>query len=197
MPVIASPMMTLDEAKSYLTMTSTDSDVKLQTFIAAASQMIYNKVGVVSGSPTVDEWHDGGSETIVLRNMGPIESVTTVIESYGTTVYTLTQVSLDTPAAGSAYQYTVDLDQGLLIRRAAGIAIPFAAGSRNIHVTYVAGYATVPADIKQAALVLLDHLWSTQRGPQSRAGVAPDGVGYSMPNRVLEILQPYMIAGIA
>lgn len=191
-------MVSLDEVKDFLSISNdTTTDAKLTLFIAAASQMIYNKVGVVSGSPTVDEWHDGGSDRIVLRNTGPIESVTTVVESYGSIVYTLTQVNLDTPAAGSSYQYTVDLNGGILVRRAAGIAVPFASGVRNIHVTYVAGYVTVPADLQHAAMVLVKHLWETQRGPQGRVGATPDGSSYSFPNRVLEILAPYMLPGIA
>lgn len=197
MPAIADPIVTLPITKEFLNITDTDDDIKLTRFIAAASQMIVNKVGVVSGSPVVSEWHDGGTARIVLRNQGPIVSVTSVLESYGSTVYTLTQVDLDTPAIGNAYSYSVDLDEGLLVRRASGVAIPFTNGVRNIHVTYVAGYSTVPEDIKQATLVLVKHLWDTQRGPRQGVNAAPDGFGYSFPNRVLEILAPYIVPGIA
>lgn len=197
MPIIADPIVTLPEAKDYLIISSTDEDDKLTSFIAAASQMIYNKVGVISGSPTVEEWHDGGSSRIVLRNQGPIVSVTSVTESYGSMSYVLTQVTLDSGSTSNAYTFTVDLDEGLLVRRASGVAVPFTRGVRNVHVTYVAGYATVPADIKHATLVLLKHLWDTQRGPRSSQSSIPDGSAYSFPNRVLEILSPYIVPGIA
>jgi len=200
MPAVADPIVTLTQAKTQLNIPTadTDDDAELTTFIAAASQMIVNRVGAVAGSPTVDEWHDGGSTDILLRNEGPVQSVTSVTESYGSVVYTLSQVTLDSGSVTTPFGYTVDLDLGLLVRRAAGVAVPFADGEANIHVTFVAGYATTPPDITQACLVLVQHLWETQRGGGLRPGRAPmETVGFSMPNRVMEILEPYIVPGIA
>lgn len=198
MPTIAAPILDVTEAKSFLNITGSAQDAELTGFIAAASQMIVNRIGVVSGSPTVDEWHDGGSDRIVLRNQGPIVSVTTVTEALGPIVYTLAQVTLDSGSTTNAYAYTVDLDHGVLVRRTSGVATPFAGGVRNIHVTYVAGYATVPDDVKHAAKVLLRHLWQTQRGTATqRGGDDVPGSAYSFPHRVEEILAPYVTPGIA
>lgn len=200
MPIIASPMLTLDETKTFLNIDTNIGDQTLPDFIAVASQMIVNRIGVVSGSPNIDEWHDGGSSRISLRNQGPIVSVTTVTESYATVTYPLTQVVLDSGSTGTAYGFSVDLDKGLLIRRASGVDIPFAAGLRNIHISYVAGYTTVPADIKQAAKLLVKHLWETQRGASVKRGTGPvlsDGTGSAFPQRVQEILAVYTIPGIA
>lgn len=199
MPIIASPIITTQEAKDFLNITVTTFDSELALFVQAASQMITNRIGVVTGSPTVDEWHDGGSDRIVLRNQGPIASVTSVTETYGSVTRTLTQVTIDSGSAGDAYSYSVDLNRGLLVRRASGVAVAFAAGVRNVHVTYVAGYATTPEDIKQAAKVLVKHLWQTQRGgPKASNGTMPDGAtAYTFPHRVEEILSPYIVPGIA
>ncbi len=198
MPAVATPIVTLTQAKTQLRITDTAFDAQLTTFIAAASQMIENRIGQVAGSPTVSEWHDGGSTDILLHDEGPIQSVTSVTESMGSVVYTLTQITLDSGSVTTPFGYTVDLDLGLLVRRAAGVAIPFAAGEANIHITFVAGYATTPPDITQACLLLVQHLWETQRGPSRDGRGGPiDQVAFSMPNRVMEILSPYVVPGIA
>jgi uncharacterized phiE125 gp8 family phage protein len=196
-PIIADPIITLAQAKTFLNITGTQSDAELTDFIAAASQVIVNKIGPVSGSPTVSEWHDGGSSRIVLRHQGPLQSVTSVTETYGTVTYALTGITLDGAPVATAYGYTVDLDRGLIVRRASGVAIPFAAGTQNIHVTYVAGYSTIPADLIQATQLLLKHMWDTQRaakGPGSGPGA---GDSFTLPRRVEEILAYYTVPGIA
>lgn len=201
MPVVATPIVTLAQAKNKLTITNETSDALLTDYIAAASQMIVNRVGAVAGSPVLDEWHDGGSTDILLHNEGPVQSITSVTESMGSVVYTLTQIVLDSGSVTTPFGYTVDLNLGLLVRRAAGVAIPFAGGEANIHVTFVAGWATTPPDITQATLLLLQHMWETQRGSAGRPGGSPmetaTGAGYTFPNRVMEILAPYIVPGIA
>lgn len=200
MPVTASPIVDLEsEVKPFLAITGNESDAKLTSFIATASQMIVNKVGQVAGSPTIDEWYDGGTERLALRNGGPIESVTSVSEVIGTTTYTLSEVTLDTAPSGGPFTFSVDLDRAVIVRRAAGVAVRFAAGVQNIHVVYVAGYSVTPADIKHACLLLVKHLWETQRGPTARPGAGgnSEGVGGMWPPRVSEILAQYQIPGIA
>ena len=58
---------------------------------------------------------------------------------------------------------------------------------------------TSPAPVKVATLILLDHLWETQRGPSSNPVDTETGTpytfGFAIPNRVLELLAPYMNAG--
>lgn len=59
---------------------------------------------------------------------------------------------------------------------------------------------TSPAPVKVATLILLDHLWETQRGPAtsplSDEMVTVASAGYAIPNRVLELLAPYMTLGV-
>jgi uncharacterized phiE125 gp8 family phage protein len=198
MPAVATPIVSLTQAKAQLNITDEVNDSKLTDFIAAASQMIVNRIGPVAGSLTVSEWHDGGSTDLLLYAEGPVQSITSVTESFGSVVYTLSQITLDSGSVTTPFGYTVDLDQGLLVRRAAGVAIPFAFGEQNIHVTFVAGYATTPPDITQATLLLLQHMWETQRGVGRSLGSGPmETSAYSMPNRVMEILSPYIVPGIA
>lgn len=59
---------------------------------------------------------------------------------------------------------------------------------------------TSPAPVRLATLMLLDHLWETQRGPASNPVDdelgTPGTFGFAVPNRVLELLAPYMSSGI-
>lgn len=203
MPTAAADIVQLVDAKAFLNISVDTYDDELGRFVSAASQAIVNRVGQVSGSPTVDEWHDGGTTRIVLRNRGPVQSVTNVTESWGTIDYTLAEVVLDSASQATAFGYTVDLDTGVLVRRSNGIAVQFAAGVRNIHITFVAGYTTPPADLAQACLLLISHLWETQRGSGSRRPGTPPVDGgsplsfTSWPRRVEELLAPYTLPGIA
>jgi uncharacterized phiE125 gp8 family phage protein len=187
MPIIASDIVTLAQAKDYLNITTTASDTKLPSFITSASQTIVNRIGVVAAT-AVNEWHDGGSDRIVLRNQGPIASVTTVTETIGTVAYTLTQVTLDSAPSGGAFTYSVDLNRGVLVRRAAGVAVPFASGVQNVHITFSAGFASVPADITEACLILIKERWQSQRGPKAQTEAEN---GDRLPDRVEEILANY------
>lgn len=198
--VSTSDIITLQDAKDQLNITSSTSDPELQFFVSAASASVSQRLGSVAGSPVRDETYDGGSPTIMLRST-PVASVSSVTESFGSSiVYTLTNQPLGT--GFDAYGYTVDLVSGLLTRRASGVAVPFAYGIRNVHVVYVAGYSTVPADIQQALRLLVQHMWETQRGSSRRPGqntadeYDPRG-SYAWPRRVEELLAPYYSQGIA
>lgn len=54
---------------------------------------------------------------------------------------------------------------------------------------------TSPAPVKLATLFLVGHWWESQRGtastPLSDETVFVAGVGYAIPNRVLELIDPY------
>lgn len=203
MPIIVesvtTDIITLDEAKSFLNITSTASDAELADFISAASAAWVSRVGPVAGSPEYSEWYDGGRPEIVLRHT-PVQAVTSVTEAYTSSLeYVLNPEVLD-GSGGGAWGYTVDLSAGVVIRRATGVAVPFASGRRNVHVVYTAGYAAVPADVQHAVKLLLRHMWETQRGgfltSSGEAEFAP-GISYTWPRRVEEIAAAYIVPGIA
>lgn len=56
---------------------------------------------------------------------------------------------------------------------------------------------TSPSPVTLATLFLLEHLWQSQRGPGSGSpldgaeSVIVGSVGYAIPNRVLELIDPY------
>lgn len=56
---------------------------------------------------------------------------------------------------------------------------------------------TSPAPVRLATLFLVEHLWESQRGPAAIPSAADElvtvtGVGYAIPNRVKELLDPYL-----
>ena len=196
-------LVSLADVKTYMNMSAsnTANDNALRQLISAASAMWTGKVGPVAGRVSYDERYDGGSPYITLRH-APIVSVTSVVEAWGSTFNKTLTNSQPDGGAGSAYDYSADLSSGLLIRRAMGVAVPFVGGRQNVHVVYVAGLATVPADIQQAMFLLVAHMWETQRGrmvvPGQGGGDSWNpGMGYMWPRRVLEIAQNYYIPGIA
>jgi hypothetical protein len=66
-----------------------------------------------------------------------------------------------------------------------------------VDVTYQAGYAAIPERYKQGALIILQHVWETQRGVGNvRAGVVgPEDTydrrqEFTIPKRAIEWLGP-------
>ncbi|MFB8251721.1 hypothetical protein ACFC5H_08950 [Streptomyces rochei] len=91
-------------------------------------------------------------------------------------------------------------------RRATGI-VRYRGGSFTgtlWRVTYTAGRGEVPPTINLAARILLQHLWRTQYGASRGLGSIGGGDdfsvtepvpgwGYAIPNRVLQLLEPYKV----
>lgn len=184
-------VLTLADAKIHLNINVSTTDVELQAFIDAAESAIAAKVGPLSVTAGTDRVRGAGKELILPR--APVVAVTAI-----------------TPVGGSA----LDLSSVVVDYRA-GIIAYVAATQYNFarfplpwyDVTYTAGRSTVPADMLHAVKELVRHLWETQRGTGStpRPGTEDDvpwrsiGVvgAYSFPNRVLELLSPYMLTGFA
>ena len=170
---MATPFITLIEAKAYLNMTSSADDAELTRFIAAACAACERHRDHRIGEETVTEEFqvDDPTFTVSLSATPIIDVIAVENDAHSWDLSTL----------------RVRRNLGRLISR--DVAFEGA-----VEVTYSAGFAEVPADWKQAALVLLAHLWSTQRrataGP--RPGRGEDdynpGTAYSLPYRVQELL---------
>lgn len=195
--------VTLAQVKTFLSITSTSDDAQLQAFLDSAEAMWANRIGPIATTTSYDERYDGGNATIVLRHV-PVLTVTAVVESYGSNwSKTLTQAQPDS-GTGSAYDYSVDLVTGLLIRRAVGVAVPFIQGIQNVHVTYTAGFASAPGDIVEAISLLVEHKQQARRGAMPLAVGQQGGndtwnpaMGFAWPHRVQEIAAAYYTPGIA
>jgi hypothetical protein len=178
------PLLTLDNAKAQLKITSHAQDLELAVYVAATIEVIERYVGPVDPR-TVTETQDismSGASVLVLRTT-PVVSVTSIVPILG---------------GGTPYDVAgLDLDgeTGIVRRINRG---RFYGPLRN---EYIAGRATVPASMDLAGRMLLQHLWTTKQGPGRPArGGADDvavettrGFGYAVPNRVLQLLEEYRL----
>lgn len=153
-------LVTLNETKLHLNIpeSETQYDTELATFIAAATPIIEHLVGPVDIRTITSETYDvRGRKSIILRTV-PVVTITSVKEYIGIQEYVLTD---QPPGASSVslYGYTLkNASSGLITRRANGFDMRFLGA--EIVVSYTAGRASVPADVKLAALDDIRALWS-------------------------------------
>lgn len=171
-------LVTLAQAKKHLNITGSGDDAEITAMVEAVTEPVETIVGSVLPRPYA-EVHDGGREAIPLAHR-PVLSVTSVTLPGGGTV----------AAAG----WELAADAGVLTRVSGGYAARWESG--RIKISYVAGVATVPAHVRLAALIIVKHMWETQRGGGERdrrftgTGEQPwdPRRGYSLPRRALELL---------
>jgi hypothetical protein len=99
----------------------------------------------------------------------------------------------------------VDYDTGQIMRTFAGGSWPkpFFPGSRNIEVTYVAGYDPVPSNVWMATVNLVAFWWrhwyqasrtfTKDAGPKTQGG---DGLWPGVPNEIAQIFESYHLQTI-
>jgi hypothetical protein len=176
------PLLTLQDAKAQMGITTTTQDALLQTYVDAATRKVEEYVGPVDPREVTERIPAprSGTELIVLQTT-PILSLTS-----------LDQIL----TAGHAYAVEdLDLDP------ATGIVQRLDGGRLHgpLRAVYQAGRTDIPADYQLAAQLLVQHLWRTRLGPgRPGQGGADDfdvtqptgGYGYAIPNRVLELLGP-------
>lgn len=179
-PTGPTSLVTLDDVKAHLNIDPnvTDGDTELQGFIDAATAYIQSLTGPIVPRQFT-ETHSGGGSTIVLRN-APVLQVDSVVEYVGPTGYTLTRADLGTD--GGAYSYSLDDPRAGIIRRRwnGGLVGAFIGGERNVLVTYWAGQASVPADIRMAVLQDIAGLYQP-----SQMGTNPYGSDTALGNAPL------------
>lgn len=176
-------IMSLRDGKQQLNLplTSTTHDEELRGFIAAVTDAVEFFTGPVAVR-TYSERIDGDRPMLVLSH-APVVSVTSI-----TAILT----------AGTSYlPADVDVESGTgVVQRLTGGW--FTGGPWRV--TYKAGRPISKGGIQKASHLILQHMWRTQRGPtsavRSRGAVDDDttyvpGLGYSIPNRALELLQGF------
>jgi hypothetical protein len=118
---------------------------------------------------------------MLLRNV-PVLSLTSVVSADGATIWNTSDLQVDgetglvTVTAGPAFTGTVD-------------------------VTYQAGDVVIREDYRLAGLIIVQHLWETQRGTmgvQLGGDNEPymPGRGFAIPRRALELLDT-QLPGVA
>lgn len=186
-------VITLTQAKLLLG-TPDSKDTLLQFYVDAVTPVLTYLGCDVDTSTAYTDTFDGGACQISLPH-APVLTVTSVIESWGAN-YTQTLTATDLfsgSGSTSAYCYSIELNTGLLTRRAAGVAVPFANGTRNIQVAWTAGFADPPGNVVLAALELLRGWWQiAEQGNRPAFGDAPEMAFAALPGdtrqRVREML---------
>lgn len=178
-------IVTLDEAKVQLNIAAsyTDDDAEIQGYVDGITRVIENYKHEVIEQRTI-------SERVLLERRSkfrlcwqlPVISLTSLTALDGSQTWDVS------PAA-------VDLDPNT------GIVIML-SGDRPVgwcRVVYEAGYAPadVPVNYKRGALVVLQHVWETQRGVgmvaagvvgPEEAGTRDPWLAFTLPRRALEWL---------
>lgn len=174
---------------------SASNDASLNGFIDAAEIVIQDITGPIVGTSYTEDY-DGGNEWIVTRHR-PILSIQNVVENQGPVQWTLQVVS--DPHLCGPYSVTFE-PYGRIVRRlTGGFPTPFYPGPDTVRISYTAGQASTPANVRLATLELIRHLWqmAEQSGrPALGAYGAEEDViaphsGFAVPTRVIELLEPH------
>lgn len=179
-----STVVSMAGLRLHLGVSTSTTDEQLRRIAGVATDLAERYTGRSWRRTPIVETHDGGLCALVLRRT-PVASVTSVVES-GTTLAT---------------GWVLDSGAGILYRGTTTSEQAWACGRQNVVITYVAG-GDVPETVRHAVLELARHLWDTQRGGSQlprQAGAGDDWdprAGFSMPRRVVELLDHHRAPGI-
>jgi len=106
-------LISLADAKAGLGITGTSKDEDIRSVIAAATPIMEDLCGPILRT-TRTETYDGGTTQINLL-WSPLISITSIIESYGSTyVRTLTQQDVFSGSGLDSFGFSVDLTTGIV-----------------------------------------------------------------------------------
>lgn len=187
-------VLALEEGKAAVNVTGEQQERELESYITAVSRRLDALVGPIVQREVEDEIHDGGRRLIFPRQT-PVVSITALSEWSYTTEQAL---AAETNAAKTSNDYVL-VNRGhnvQVLRRAGGGDSVFTTGRGNVAITYVAGRyedtESVDPLFKQAAAMLLTHVWRREQGGGTRTFGAGEqdlpNPTFLVPNAVLELL---------
>lgn len=164
-------LVSLEDAKKQVNITSTDDDEELEDYLAAATQVVEHFVGPIAKRSVVERHNIYGTELVLDEAAAAVPT-------------SITPVTTWSPAVDVSDLYVT---HGV-VRRTDHALI----GDGVYDVTYVAGQTSIPETVGLATRIIFQHLWKTQRGTTSRSGLGGQDttvlLGYAVPNRALELL---------
>lgn len=179
----ASPplIVSLADTKRHLNQTTTTQDDEVRGFIGTATDIIEDLCGPVVVR-TFSERIEGCGPTIVLSHT-PLVAVTSIVSIRPSgPAYDMANVDVDLPTG------VLELLDGTWFRG-------------SLRALYKAGRPVVPRALRLAALVIIQHMWRTQLGSSTAArrrdrgddyAEPIPGMGYSIPNRAMELMGPFL-----
>jgi hypothetical protein len=175
-------LLTLAEAKAQLDIDGTAEDTELEAYIEALTAPIERLIGPVEVREFT-ETVEGRSASVCLSRVPAVALVSV-------------EPAVDEGDALDLSRLVLDGATGIVRYRGGSFA------GTLWRFVYTAGRTEDMPTVNLAARILLQHLWRTQYGA-SRAPVAGaddwsvnepiPGFGYAIPNRVLQLLEPYKV----
>jgi hypothetical protein len=162
---------------------TTTFDSEIMAYLATIEASLRGMTGGPIVNRTITERSEMMSnQTVIPVRQSPLVSVVSVTSASGGAIDISAGLDLDANAG--------------LIRRKLGLPFygPFFLWLPQVNVVYVAGWGTaVPATFGIVSRLILQHLWSTQRGAasqplQGEELVTPPGFGYAIPAAAAELL---------
>ena len=166
-------LITLDDYKLFEGINSTKNDDQLDALIESTSALIETycntKFGIYAGSPGVTDIFDVQWDTYVVQlRYSPIITITSVQErsAYNEAYTTI----LNT---GGKYEWYFDSISDSVIRtNDSGSYALWPKGVGSVKVTYRAGYATLPEDLKLAVVDLVTYYFKDEHRVTRSLGTA-------------------------
>jgi hypothetical protein len=183
-------IVTYEDVKAHLNLSDDRDAFELQSFIDAATNVVEQEIGPVLPTSYTETQFVGGRSTLVL-NHPPIQSIQSVVEYAWNLAQTLTEQPFGSSVTTLGYVF--EAESGLLRRYTSGFPTYFMG---PVTVTYTAGRTTIPPAVRMATLVIVAHLWQTQRGTSPLPSLggeqpAPVGPGGGIPLIARELLKGY------
>lgn len=184
-------IVSLADAKAHLNLpaASTTNDEELRGFIEACTEVVEELAHEVIVRRTIVERRVlHGARRFALHSV-PVISLTSLVDVNGFLTWT-------------AGNFDVDPETGIVSALWSSGVYPVAG---LVQLTYVAGYQVIPASYTRAALMVLRHLWESQRsslggGQRTRLGGAVEDTvmvaGWSVPRGAAELIGA-RLSGIA
>lgn len=160
-------LVTLREYKDFAGLTGVSEDAKLNVIIPSISQAVKTYCGTslvdYYSSDKVEYFDITDNETYqIMVDESPLVSVSQVQERKGQDEAYTTLISENSDGSNK-YDYIVDTEIDTIIRTTANGDKMFPKGRKAVKVTYRAGYASTPADLKLACFDLVKYYLKDER----------------------------------
>lgn len=162
-------LITLDEYKAFEKKESFKDDERLQSLITSVSQL----VKTYCANSFIDYYNATNAKVETFSIEYPAKSLQ-VSESPLIEVITveerLTYNGSYSVLDDAAYEYYVDFDTDTVVRTSSAGFSTWAQGPGSVRITYTAGYADTPADLKLAIIDLINYYHKDEHKPRQTFG---------------------------
>lgn len=175
-PTVPRYIVSLSDMKKFLNITSTTEDELIRGFLESATEVIEGQTKQIVVPQTFTESCFPSWQIVLYKT--PVISISSV-----------QQVGFGVNQTLTAGDFSIDTTSGIVQRTDRG----WIGG--EVTVTYKAGYSIVPSNYAQAAKLIVQHLYESQRGmgygsTRFGADVQIPGFAHAIPLRALELIGP-------